>query len=59
MEVYGILNKELKMVKKELTQQTRPIPDHMPSLAGQAHWARALRRRLEGPMEVSPSDYGM
>ncbi len=56
-EVYNIFNKELKMVNKELNQRTRSTPDHMPRIAGQAHWLRALRHRLEGPMEVSPLDY--
>lgn len=56
-EVYNIFNKELKMVNKELNQRTRSTPDHMPRIAGQAHWLRALRHRLERPMEVSPLDY--
>ncbi|XP_070785989.1 dynein axonemal heavy chain 2 [Enoplosus armatus] len=51
-EVYNIFNKELKMVNKELNQRTRSSPDHMPRIAGQAHWVRALRHRLERPMEV-------
>ncbi|KAM7366101.1 hypothetical protein PAMP_015569 [Pampus punctatissimus] len=50
-EVYSIFNKELKMVNKELNQGARSI-DHMPRLAGMAHWARSLRHRLERPMEV-------
>lgn len=45
------------MVNKELNQRTRSTPDHMPRIAGQAHWLRALKHRLEGPMEVSPLDY--
>ncbi|KAM9335593.1 LOW QUALITY PROTEIN: dynein axonemal heavy chain 2 [Symphorus nematophorus] len=50
-EVYGIFNKELKMVNKELSQR-RSYPDHIPRIAGQAHWMRALKHRLERPMEV-------
>ncbi|XP_027143976.1 dynein heavy chain 2, axonemal isoform X2 [Larimichthys crocea] len=51
-EVYNIFNKELKLVKKELNQKSRSFPDHMPRIAGQAHWVTALRHRLERPMEV-------
>eukprot|EP00064_Thunnus_orientalis_P006207 superscaffoldBa00000637_g6223 len=51
-KVYSIFNKELKMVNKELNQEVRSVPDHMPRRAGLAHWARALRRRIERPMEV-------
>ncbi|KAK2862755.1 hypothetical protein Q5P01_002288 [Channa striata] len=50
--VYYLFNRELKMVNNELNQRTRCFPDHMPRLAGQAHWARALRHRLDRPMEV-------
>ncbi|XP_039997326.1 dynein heavy chain 2, axonemal [Xiphias gladius] len=51
-EVYSIFNRELKMVNKELNQRKRSSPDHMPRIAGQAHWLRALRHRLDRPMEV-------
>ncbi|KAI3375810.1 hypothetical protein L3Q82_004092 [Scortum barcoo] len=51
-EVYNIFNKELKMVNKELNVRARSTPGHMPRIAGQAHWLRTLRCRLEGPMEV-------
>ncbi|XP_070711337.1 dynein axonemal heavy chain 2 [Pempheris klunzingeri] len=63
-EMYNIFNKELKMVNKELSQRTKYFPDHMPLKAGQAHWVRALRHRLERPMEVlqrahfMPESYG-
>lgn len=55
-EVYDIFNRELKMVNKELNQRTR-YSDHMPHAVGQAHWARALRHRLDKAMEVNPLDY--
>lgn len=55
--MYSILNKELKMVSKELNQGPRSIPDHMPKIAGLTFWAKALRHRLERPMEVSLLDY--
>ncbi|XP_042367999.1 dynein axonemal heavy chain 2 [Plectropomus leopardus] len=51
-EVYNILSKELKMVNKQLNQRAGSTPDHMPRFAGQAHWARALKHRLERPMEL-------
>uniref|UniRef100_A0A4W6ECP9 Dynein axonemal heavy chain 2 n=1 Tax=Lates calcarifer TaxID=8187 RepID=A0A4W6ECP9_LATCA len=51
-EVYNIFNRELKMVNKEMNQRKWSSPDHMPRIAGQAHWLRALRRRLDRPMEV-------
>ncbi|XP_040887758.1 dynein heavy chain 2, axonemal [Toxotes jaculatrix] len=51
-EVYNIFNRELKMVNKELNQRTWSPPDHMPQIAGRAHWLRALRRRLDRPIEV-------
>ncbi|XP_068440309.1 dynein axonemal heavy chain 2 [Clinocottus analis] len=51
-EVIHIFDKELQMVNKELNRRTWSPPDHMPWMAGQAHWLRALRQRLERPMEV-------
>ncbi|XP_054461370.1 dynein axonemal heavy chain 2-like [Anoplopoma fimbria] len=51
-EVNNIISKELRMVNKELNQMMWSPPDHMPRLAGQAHWLRALRQRLARPMEV-------
>ncbi|KAM3857822.1 dynein axonemal heavy chain 2 [Diretmus argenteus] len=55
VDVYGTFNKSLKLVNKELSQRTRPSSDYMPQTAGQAHWAMALRRRIERPMEVVQS----
>lgn len=52
-EVYNIFHKELKMASREVNQKTSSTPDYMPRMAGQAHWARALRHRSERPMEVS------
>lgn len=51
-EVYNVFNKELKLNNKEVNQ-TRSSPDHMPCLAGQACWERALRHRIDNPMEVN------
>lgn len=53
-EVYNIFNKELKMVNKELNQSTKCFPDGMPHMVAHTYWVRALRQRLERPMEVSP-----
>ncbi|XP_045081518.1 dynein axonemal heavy chain 2 isoform X2 [Coregonus clupeaformis] len=50
--VYGLFNRELNLVNKELSKKVFHTPAHMPLHAGQAHWARALRRRIERPMEV-------
>ncbi|KAM9407837.1 LOW QUALITY PROTEIN: dynein axonemal heavy chain 2 [Salvelinus alpinus] len=52
VDVYGLFNKELNLVNKELSKKVLHTPAHMPLHAGQAHWARALRRRIERPMEV-------
>ncbi|KAL2079072.1 hypothetical protein ACEWY4_024816 [Coilia grayii] len=51
VDVYGLFNKELSLVNKELSRKTFYLPVHMPQRAGQAHWARALRRRIDKPME--------
>uniref|UniRef100_A0A3Q3RVK4 Dynein axonemal heavy chain 2 n=1 Tax=Mastacembelus armatus TaxID=205130 RepID=A0A3Q3RVK4_9TELE len=51
-QVYNIFDRELKIVRKMLNQSTRSYLDHMPQMAGQAHWARGLRHRLDRPMEV-------
>ncbi|KAM9836557.1 LOW QUALITY PROTEIN: dynein axonemal heavy chain 2 [Aulostomus maculatus] len=58
-EVYSTLNKEIKMVNRELSHRTGLRCDHMPHFAGQAHWVRALRQRLEIPVEVLKSAHFM
>ncbi|XP_076026906.1 dynein axonemal heavy chain 2 [Genypterus blacodes] len=50
--VYNIFMKELEMVNKELNRRTRPSSGHMPLLAGESHWARALKNRIQRPMEL-------
>ncbi|XP_071375886.1 dynein axonemal heavy chain 2, partial [Centroberyx affinis] len=52
MEVYYTFRETLKMVSMEVNQRTSPALDHMPQMAGQAHWVRALRRCAERPMEA-------
>ncbi|KAM4714769.1 dynein axonemal heavy chain 2 [Anableps anableps] len=51
-EVYNLYNKELQMVKKLLNQMRCSHPDHMPKIVGEVVWAKALRQRLEKPMEI-------
>ncbi|KAL0970220.1 hypothetical protein UPYG_G00238880 [Umbra pygmaea] len=48
--VYGLFRKELNLVNRELSKKPHMAP-HMPHYAGQAHWARALRRRVDRSME--------
>ena len=52
VEVYQMFNDELNQVKKELTQKTVPLPASHPKFAGQAHWARMLKKRIERSMMV-------
>ena len=47
-----MFNEELNAVKKELTQKTVPLPPAHPKFAGQAHWARMLKKRIERSMMV-------
>ncbi|KAM6908918.1 dynein axonemal heavy chain 2 [Xenentodon cancila] len=51
-EVYEIFNKELKMVNKELNERKIPSIDHIPKSMDEVMWARALRHRLDRPIEV-------
>ncbi|XP_049338447.1 dynein axonemal heavy chain 2 [Astyanax mexicanus] len=52
VDVYAMLSKEVYLVNKELSQKTLNKPPHMPQNAGQAHWARAMQRRIQGQMQV-------
>ncbi|MGH0186895.1 UNVERIFIED_CONTAM: hypothetical protein FKN15_022868, partial [Acipenser sinensis] len=52
VDVYALYNDELSRVSRELSRKICILPAHMPQYAGQAHWARALRRRIERPMEI-------
>lgn len=45
------------MVNKVLNQRKVPSPDHIPKIMDQVMWARALRHRLDRPMEVCQSNY--
>ena len=48
-----MFNEELNAVKKELTQKSIPQAYSHPRFAGQALWARQLKRRIERSMGVS------
>ncbi|XP_063786889.1 dynein axonemal heavy chain 2 [Pseudophryne corroboree] len=52
VQVYELLKNELDLVNKELGRRDPTVPSHMCTCAGQAHWARALKRRIERPMEI-------
>lgn len=52
-EVCNLMHKELQMLHKNL-QQRSSFPDHMPPMAVRAHWTRALKRSIAGPIRVSP-----
>ncbi|WAR21987.1 DYH2-like protein [Mya arenaria] len=50
VDVYAMFNEELNAVKKELTQKSIPQSPSHPRFAGQALWARQLKRRIERSM---------
>ena len=52
VDVFVMFNDELNAVKKELTQKTTPLPPSHPKFAGQSHWARFLKKRVERSMMV-------
>ena len=54
VDLYTMFNEELSLVKKEFTRQSPTLPPSQPRFAGVATWARALKRRIDAPMEVRP-----
>jgi len=52
VDVYSMFNDELNAVKKELTLKLVALPASHPKYAGQAHWARMLKRGIERSMMV-------
>nr|XP_039250408.1 dynein heavy chain 2, axonemal-like [Styela clava] len=52
VEVYSVFNEELNNVKKELSSKATNLLPWQAKYAGAAHWARALKRRIDRPMEV-------
>ncbi|XP_077988088.1 dynein axonemal heavy chain 2-like [Glandiceps talaboti] len=57
VEVYTLFNEELNLVKKELTRKNPDLGPLMPKFAGQSHWARSLKRRIDRSMEVLNKAY--
>ena len=53
VEVYGLFNEELNLVKKEFNTKTPAVSPFEPRYAGSAQWARALKKRIDYPMEVN------
>ncbi|XP_053341025.1 dynein axonemal heavy chain 2 [Clarias gariepinus] len=51
-EVCSLFTKELVLVKAKVVQKEICTPAHMPQYAGQAHWVRAMRHRIDQQMEV-------
>ncbi|XP_069805044.1 dynein axonemal heavy chain 2 isoform X1 [Dendropsophus ebraccatus] len=51
VQVYELFKNELDLVNKELGKKVPTVAPHMCRYAGQAHWARALKRRIDRPME--------
>lgn len=53
VDVNLMFNDELNAVKKELTNKAKSLIPWHPKFAGQALWARQLKRRIERGMMVS------
>ena len=53
VDVYAMFNDELNSIKKELTQKSIALPASHPKFAGQAHWAKMLKKGIERSMMVS------
>ena len=51
VDLYGMFNEELSLVKKEFSRQHPEMPPSQPSFAGKATWARQLKRRIDAPMK--------
>ncbi|KAK2860339.1 hypothetical protein Q7C36_004505 [Tachysurus vachellii] len=51
-EVCSLFTKDLDLLKAKLGQKEVCTPAHMPHYAGQAHWVRAMRHRIDRQMEV-------
>ncbi|XP_063305793.1 dynein axonemal heavy chain 2 [Pelobates fuscus] len=59
VQVYEIFKQELDLVNKELGKKVPPVPRNMCRYAGQAHWARSLRQRIDRAMECLSSAHFM
>uniref|UniRef100_A0ABM5EJD6 Dynein axonemal heavy chain 2 isoform X2 n=1 Tax=Pogona vitticeps TaxID=103695 RepID=A0ABM5EJD6_9SAUR len=51
VDIYMLFNRELSLVNKELSKKVPFLPPHMCHYSGMAHWLRALRRRVDKPMQ--------
>ncbi|XP_030042289.1 dynein axonemal heavy chain 2 [Microcaecilia unicolor] len=51
VSIYNLLNDELAQVNKLLSKKQPRLPSHICRFAGQGHWVRAMRRRIERPIE--------
>ncbi|XP_078057018.1 dynein axonemal heavy chain 2 [Mustelus asterias] len=51
VEVYILFSDELAWVNKDLNRKAMHLAPQMPRFAGQAHWARSLRRRIDRSMQ--------
>nr|XP_060635826.1 dynein axonemal heavy chain 2 [Anolis sagrei ordinatus] len=51
VDIYMLFNGELALVNKELGKKIPFLPPHMCFYSGRAHWMRALRRRIDRPMQ--------
>ncbi|KAG1928324.1 dynein heavy chain 2, axonemal, partial [Pimephales promelas] len=52
VDLYALLSAELNNVNMVMNRMSSLTPPHMPQNAGQVHLIRALRSRIERPMEV-------
>ncbi|XP_078389870.1 dynein axonemal heavy chain 2 [Cetorhinus maximus] len=50
--VYILFNEELSWVNKDLNRKAIHLAPQMPQFAGQAHWGRSLRRRIDRSMQL-------
>jgi len=55
VEVFYIFSDQLNAVKRELSSKKNNIMEDHPRFAGQAFWARILRRRVDRPYKVLES----
>ncbi|XP_042329853.1 dynein axonemal heavy chain 2-like [Sceloporus undulatus] len=51
VDLYMLFNRELTLANKELSKKVPFLPPYMCHYSGMAHWVRALRRRIDKPMQ--------
>ena len=59
VEVFYLFSDQLNAVKRELSSKKNNIMEDHPRFAGQAFWARILRRRVDRPYKVLESTQHM